>query len=179
MSRYCLKCTSSPWQWSKLSPVVWPHLSSQSVCTSEVHVHWIPGEVQVSLRCREGHCVLWLPKNPPRLQTASAAFLTKQSKNMVTPFVLATLSRKAHQRLYGGAGGWLDRMVLFPDNVFCKWEDVLHLAASTQSWEISCICNSFPPIHQQTGIIPQPRNFIYTENCRIFLCWNFTSFVRI
>lgn len=24
MSRYCLKCPSSPWQWSKLSPVVWP-----------------------------------------------------------------------------------------------------------------------------------------------------------
>lgn len=49
---------------------------------------------------------------------------------MVTPFVLATLSRKAHQRLYGGG---LDRMVLFPDNVFYKSETVLHLAASTQS----------------------------------------------
>lgn len=74
-------------------------------------------------------------KESPRLQTASAAFLSKQSKNMVTPFVLATLSRRAHR--FGGGrvgGGALGPLVLFPDNVS---ETVLHLAASTQGPERS------------------------------------------
>lgn len=65
---------------------------------------------------------------------------------MVTPFVLATLSRKAHQRLYGGG---LDRMVLFPDNVFYKSETVLHLAASTPERSAAFATLFHPSISKQ------------------------------
>lgn len=133
---------------------------------------------------RRTTCIM-TTKESPRLQTASAAFLCKQSKNTVIPFVLATLSRKVHRFGGGGGvggGGALDPLVLFPDNVS---ETVLHLAASTQGPERSAafVTQSppFPLVHQQIGIIQQPEDLIYNKNCRLFPCchWNFTSFVRI
>lgn len=139
-----------PEEVSLLSPaVVWPspHLA--------VHLHFRGARALDARRGagltvvqRRTTCIM-TTKESPRLQTASAAFLSKQSKNMVTPFVLATLSRRAHRFGGGRVGvGALDPLVLFPDNVS---ETVLHLAASTQGPERSATFvtqwSPFPPVH--------------------------------
>lgn len=157
--QHLMKCPTCLWQWPKLSGVVClsPRLS---VC---LNMHWIPGAVQVSSQRRTTEYYDY-QRIPPRLQTPSVAFLAKQSKNMVSPFVLATLSRRAHQCPYWETGA-LDTLVQFPDNVDYRSESdgVSFGCFHSRSREISCIYNSmmpFPPVHQHTGLIQQPWNLI-------------------
>lgn len=153
----------SLWQWPKLSRVVClsPRLS---VC---LHMHWIPGAVQVS-RQRRTTCIMTTGEFP----CGSRLHLLHSSWNRAKtwsphlfwqPWTGERISVRMGKWVGLGWGGlcWgcIGALVQFPDAVDC-WSESNGASFGffhSRSWEIGCIYNSimpFPPARQHTGIHP-------------------------